>query len=735
MNGKKEFDFIIQMIQNKTSFILILLIIMIIAEPTKIISINHTNSNESPQNFDALLEMFPINETQQKILLTNGFLVLEDRWIKKSSDFYLKILDSSVGVFVTADVMLHLFHILVEDLLIEIEKNSLYDELSGLLWGMYQQTLLDYNSSANNTNIHDAIRRNLIFFGVGTKLLSLSPSIPVEINESITSILQKIANHTLIEYFPGEDYTQYEIRGHYEGDSKLEKYFKALKWVGRRIFRISDVYDPENATMELRQAVLFSLTLWNDKSLRNKWETVYNITSYLANNADSITPTILMDAIITRFGATVNPRCFEADDNITLLQTELAKEIYPSSEIVSVREPFPGRIPSKYVQFLGERYLPDNEVFQNVTFPNTPVRCPSGLEIAATVLGSEKADDLLLEEKIQTPQLDGLLQDARNHFNNLPVEYWDRSMYNNWLQTLRTLTTYEILNTSTYLPWFTQIEPWQALRLNSMLASWTQLRHDIILYGKQTYVPESMNEERGLVEPIAAFWDSLDKMVLAVKQMCYDYVNTETRYRFVEQVGTLRYFCKNFGPMAKKIEQGETLSDGEQSLIHNIGGWLHYFHEYSENEKSPALIADVLTEPNLNVLLHEATAHFNPILIAYRHGREYIAGAGLVFSYYEIKTELSNRISDSEWLEKLIQGDIPERPVWTEEFLSPKLYESPRFTTTHPPESSGSITTHPPESPSSITTHSDSTIATPYYFPIFAIILLVVLQRKLFRKK
>ena len=711
---KRGFSFSIQKQQNFHLCQVVLLILVVFVGQTNITSISGANDDSIPYNFDELLELFPINETQQKILLTNGFLVIKDNWIEKSSDFYLKIQLSSVGSFVTADIMLHLFHTLIEDQLKKIEKNKLCEDLQDLLWGLYQQTLLDYYNSPNNSRIQQALKSNLVFFGVGTKLLDLDPHIPKEVNETINTFLQKISDQYPIEYFPGEDYTQYKVRGYYEGDSTLEKYFKAMKWVSRRIFRVDDNWDSnsaEDALHELRQSVLFSLTLWNDNILKSKWETLYNLTSYLVNIADSITPAILNKAINSCFGSNSRPSDFEADENITLLQIELAKPIYPSSKIDSTRQAWPGRIPQKYVQFLGEKYLPDSEVFHNVSYPNTPIRCSSGLEIAATVMGSEKADELLFEEKEKTSNLTENLIAATTYFDNLPTTYWEHSVYNSWLKTLRTLTRYETLTEPTYLPWFTQIEPWQLLRLNSMLASWTQLRHDVILYGKQTFIPECISEEKGFIEPVSAFWDSLKNMVLAVKSSCMNYLNETDRNRFLEQTEILVSLCQNFGEMAKKIEQGETLTDMEQRQIHNIGGSLHSFHMYSENEKSPALIADVLTEPNIGVTLHEATAHFNPILITYKHGGDYIAGAGLVFSYYEFTTPFGERMTDSEWLELLDQGNTPERPSWTEGFITPKLYEQP---TSIPTQSSAKTTINN---------------ATPYFFA-FGLMITVLLLRK-----
>jgi hypothetical protein len=49
--------------------------------------------------------------------------------------------------------------------------------------------------------------------------------------------------------------------------------------------------------------------------------------------------------------------------------------------------------------------------------------------------------------------------------------------------------------------------------LNTQLASWTQLRHDTILYAKQSYTPhESCLYPTGFVEPRLEFWNALGRM-------------------------------------------------------------------------------------------------------------------------------------------------------------------------------------------------------------------------------
>jgi hypothetical protein len=62
--------------------------------------------------------------------------------------------------------------------------------------------------------------------------------------------------------------------------------------------------------------------------------------------------------------------------------------------------------------------------------------------------------------------------------------YWDASLYNAWLNAIRLLNPSEDLSTT---PFFMRTAAWQQEKLNTQLASWAQLRHDNLLYAKQSY--------------------------------------------------------------------------------------------------------------------------------------------------------------------------------------------------------------------------------------------------------
>jgi len=81
--------------------------------------------------------------------------------------------------------------------------------------------------------------------------------------------------------------------------------------------------------------------------------------------------------------------------------------------------------------------------------------------------------------------------------------------------------------------------------------------------------------------------------------------------------------------------------------------------------------ADVHTNTNSNQVLEEGVGYVDLIVVAYKvpDGR-IIAGAGPVFSYYEFKHPMDNRLTDEQWKTMLEDGEEPERPDWTSSFIS-----------------------------------------------------------------
>ena len=629
----------------------------------------------------AIEEVYPLDADAEEKLAANGFVVLKDHERENISECYMEFFDESdVSVFVTTDALLHIFHVVHDDMLKEIEKEHLYNLTELLVQGIQEKSTGEYqNTSSDLTHVKEAARRNVVFATVACKLLNETYPVPEYAEENVTEYVQKILDHNTTEFYPGDDYTQYKPRGHYEGDLALERYFRCMKWQSRRIFRIEDSLHPEDSHIEVIQAVMISEALRESPDDMAMWGKIYNVTTLLIGTADSITPVMVGNATDNVFGSNFTVSMLENISNIEKLRFEFEKPEYPRSQIIPVPLYNPGDIPPKYIQFMGERYVPDSHVFQQDTYPHISdeTRLPKGLEVMATMLGSERANYLLESEKKTHPKLESQMNELKLEFGNYTAEDWKKNVYCNWFYTLDPL----LVEFNESYPRFMQNTAWQDEKLNTALSSWTQLRHDYILYAKQTYVPCPMAEGYGYVEPIPEFYSRLSSLCRKIDTELSNEGVLPAKHR--DGFSSLARQLDTFGTYAQKITRNETLTtgddeygyEGEQDDIHGFGLWLLGFFsggDYGINEEEPTLVADVCTNSNTGKVLHEGVGKFNPVIIVYEQPDGVVlAGVGYVMSYYEFEEENFTRVSDSEWEARVANGTLPPRPFWTESFLYP----------------------------------------------------------------
>ncbi len=641
-----------------------------------------TTTEMIPENLDAVRKFEPFGKAAEEMLLKNGFVVLGNAEYDKLSDTYFSLFSDSSGVstFITTDALLHIFHITYDDLLETAERVWLMPKLEELVSIMNTCVKTEYGGLSDKPFLEEAARRLWVVFAVGEALIKGENEISGDgidpIEEEANDYLTKVYDHSLTEFYPGDDYTQYEPRGHYAGNETLERYFRAVKWLSRRIFRIYDPNYVETSEYELASAAVMAYVLeWYDCGASPLWNDIYNFTSMLVNQADSITPLMVDEAMSKTFGTNYEMSGYlllENHENLVALRDELLSEDYPESEIIPVPLLHPGDLPKKYVQFMGERYIMDGEAMQKTCFPYVPERLlPKGLDVAATVFDSTAAYEELAEEMTLHPELQGQIETLEEQFDELSDTDWRKSTYNYWLYTIRALSE----NGKGFIPDFMKTPHWEREKLNTIMASWAELRHDNILYSKQTYIPCPWNEGYGMIEPYPTFYERL-------KGMCQQVTGAMEgsgidlpvhKDRFEKMAG----WAEKFGGYATKIVNGKQLTHDEQTYIKGWGlSLLGYFssgwngEEEFVEEDEPELIADVATDSNTHQVLHEAVGKLNPIIIIYQQpeDKKVLAAVGYVMSYYEIVEEGWNRLNDEEWKQRL-KNNPPLRPSWTESYI------------------------------------------------------------------
>jgi hypothetical protein len=216
-----------------------------------------------------------------------------------------------------------------------------------------------------------------------------------------------------------------------------------------------------------------------------------------------------------------------------------------------------------------------------------------------------------------------------------------------------------------------QTRAWQEKELQTALASWTELRHDTILFAKQSYtagtgawglVPRR-KPVVGYVEPVPEFYARL----LALTEMTekgladLEVLNEAERAR----LQSLERILERLMKMSKAELENKELTEDDYEFIRNFGENLDSVVAGVDfKDQYTTIVADVHTDSNTKMVLEEGVGHVNLILVAYSvpDGRT-IVGAGPVFSYYEFKQPMDDRLTDEMWRE-MLESNPPERPEW-----------------------------------------------------------------------
>jgi len=107
-------------------------------------------------------------------------------------------------------------------------------------------------------------------------------------------------------------------------------------------------------------------------------------------------------------------------------------------------------------------------------------------------------------------------KEIKSYFDSIQETDWYKNIYMGWLYSLKGLVT----PTETGYPTFMQTDAWADKELTAALASWAELRHDTILYVKQSYSmaemgggPEEEKPITGYVEPVPILYKRMINLV------------------------------------------------------------------------------------------------------------------------------------------------------------------------------------------------------------------------------
>jgi hypothetical protein len=627
---------------------------------------------------------FEFSQAQEGLLTHNGFVVSPAEYLE-FFQLYEQARYAELPIFITTDSVYHVYHLLFDKVLRNLEDEQFQPDLATLSAGMLWAAQSQYEA-LEGTSLEEPARRNLAYFAVANRLLDPDIAIPEVVRDDVEAELALIEAHQGFFVSPilgyEEDYSQYVPRGHYTKNEARQQYFKAMMWYGRINFRLKERGETLSA---LLMAQALANTQIDEQPASQIWERIYEPTSFLVGVSDDLDiydyhP--LMEEVYGPVGS--DPTIFADDEKLTQF-IDAAKELPPpqiNSMWVWVWED--REEATQGFRFMGQRFVIDAYIFQQLMFRNVgtladPRMLPKGLDIFCA-MGSEEAYGILSEmDEPHYLNYDRQMNKLRGEIAALETDSWTQNLYWAWLYSFHPLI--EVKGNG--YPAFMRNQAWTRKDLHTALGSWTELKHDTILYAKQAYAelgggPMEL-ELPGYVEPNPEAFARL----AALTKMTIDGLEARELLSGVdrdnlERLERLLILLKD---IAEKELQGTPLNEEEQDVIHFYGGLLEGLtlaaadqdegeggRSFLEDEEA-AVIADVATDP-LGTVLEEGVGRiFEIYVVVGMEGRLYMTKGG-VFSYYEFPWPMSDRLTDEAWREMLDAGQAPDRPHWTESFIA-----------------------------------------------------------------
>lgn len=640
-------------------------------------------------NYEFAADLVPSGELPSGLLL-NGFAVDKTPWLGDEPVRAFNMLSNDkIPVYVSSGIVLHLFHIYFDQILAQIEQDHLYHELSVLSDHLYIQAI------ERNDDLSAA------YAAVGSVLLDTDFEVDPSVLELVTDELMLIKEHEGFAESPifgyAEDYSQYVPRGHYDKNETLRRYFLASMWFGRMTFLLNggEPYGPdapflvsrEKAIEQTLAAAAIAADMMTDApgeiTLKDVWGRIYLSTALFAGFSDDLSipeylPAVknLADGEEFHYGLLDEEFYIKLKCLIDSLHTPAS--IYSGTGEIGL---LPGDDEAELhrrtagFRLLGQRYSPDSDVLGTLVYPATGVNpsgdyrtMPSGLDVAG-VFGSSYAENFLKEKGcFEFQDYGNNFESMRNQLNSLQNEVWQSNLYMMWLRTLR----YALEEKGEGYPVFMTVPEWGIRQLTRFLASWAILRHDTILYVKQSYTaqlvcipPSQLQPSAGFVEPVPEVYNGIITMLAMLKVNLTDLDMLDPSMSI--NIENTIEFTRSLRDISIKELEGTELSEEESAFL---GAFSARLLELTsgiadiETGSETTLIADVHTDQNSGNVLEVASGNLDLIMVVFPRPDGHLEiAAGPVLSYYEFPVPQQNRMTDSEW-RALLHTHAPDRPWW-----------------------------------------------------------------------
>lgn len=671
---------------------------------------------------DSTIQKLELTGEELELLMGNHFFVTERL---NSSSFGMayqtKIFNKDLPVFISTDLILHALHTSYDNILKGVEGALMLPNIKVYLSDLYDN--LPATANKYGIQLPENIKDVDLYLTVALSLINNERlQTRYASQKNYDQIMAAIESETMAgvqlftdsSRFRSVDFSQFKVRGHYvytEADKwmnavNLEPYFKTMMWLGRIDFLMTppptgDV-EPKWTFEEIRRMNISAFIL--NEMMQSSGEKLLlqqnnEIISYLVGESDNLTSDEYSNLIQSK-GISVATQLMDSlvyADYYTGISTnpDFEQKYMGAFYFVDSSGDKPDVLPVSFLMS-GQRFIIDSYVFANVVFDRiiyngSKVKrmMPDPLDVLYS-LGNNDALYFLKEELSNYPYATQLAL-MRYLIDDKQPEFWNESLYNSWLSSIRALNP-EADNDQ--MPFFMRTGAWHQQKMNTQLAGWTQVRHDNLLYAKPSYTGgASCSFPYSYVEPYPEFYQRLGVYANDAAQF---FSGNNVKVNFSEPVDE---FFRKFADVMSKLEilaqkelSSQAFSEEEENWLKQMliaplhmecgalpfTGWILDLYWDDTKLTDPDFITvDLHTQPTdefgnmVGKVLHTGLGEINlGVCLAKIPGSNTTAAyTGAFMSYYENITDDFLRVNDQEWAKLVYDGKLPERPEWVNSYL------------------------------------------------------------------
>lgn len=673
---------------------------------------------------DSTVQKLQLTGDEQDLLMQNHFVVTERLNSRSMGEAYHRIFNSDLPVFVTTDLILHALHTSYDNILKGAEGSLMMPNLKEYLTDLFN-TVPVIAAKYGNTlpkNVQDVD----LYLTVALSLLNdtkLQPRFAGQ--ENYDQIMAAIQSETLTPVYlftdstrlRAVDFSQFKVRGHYvytEYDKgmnlpNLEPYFRTMMWLGRIDFPMTPPptggMEPPWTFKEIQRMNISACILnemMQNSAKKGLLQQNDELVTYLVGESDNLTSDeytgYLQSKGISEATQLLDSLVYTDYQSELSTNPDFEQKYMGAFYYVDLCGDKPDTLPVSFM-LSGQRFIIDSYILANVVFDRIIYQgakiyrmMPDPLD-ALYSLGN---DDALyfLEDELNIYPYATQLALMRYLIDSKEPQFWDESLYNVWLSSVRALNP---APDSENMPFFMRTGAWHQQKMNTQLAAWTQLRHDNLLYAKPSYTGGAgCSFPYSYVEPYPDFYKRLGDYANAAAGF---FSGKDIHISFMEPIdqffGKFATVMFKLEVLAQKELDSQPFSADEEDWLKQMlvkktqyecgqlpfTGWIvDLFWDPQKIAEDDFINVDIHTQPTdksgniVGKVLHTGLGEINlGVCLAKIPGTNTVAAySGAFMSYYENITTDFLRLTDQDWTQKVYDGTLPTRPEWINSYCVDK---------------------------------------------------------------